>query len=95
MFELGDDAERMHRDVGDAIRESGVNRLFTFGELSASASEAFGEGAAAYESLESLIGDLTDGLSSDVNVLVKGSRGMRMERVVDAVREAEPMRKGA
>ena len=95
MFELGDDAERMHRDVGDAIRESGVNRLFTFGELSAAASEEFGEGAESYESLEALVSDVQAGLSGDVNVLVKGSRGMRMERVVDAVREAEPMRKGA
>jgi UDP-N-acetylmuramoyl-tripeptide--D-alanyl-D-alanine ligase len=95
MFELGDDAERMHRDVGDAIRDSGVNRLFTFGELSAGASEAFGEGGSAYESIDALIGDVRDGLSEDVNLLVKGSRGMRMERVVDAVRETEPMRKGA
>ena len=95
MLELGDDAERMHRDVGDAIRESGVNRLFTFGELSAAASEAFGEGSASYESLESLISDVTEELGGGVNLLVKGSRGMRMERVVDAVREAEPMRKGA
>jgi UDP-N-acetylmuramoyl-tripeptide--D-alanyl-D-alanine ligase len=95
MFELGDDAERMHRDVGDAIRECGVNRLFTFGELSASASEAFGDGAKSYDSLDALVGELTEGLNSDVNLLVKGSRGMRMERVVDAVREAEPLRKGA
>jgi len=95
MFELGDDAERMHRNVGDAIRESGVNRLFTLGDLSAAASEAFGEGASSYDSLESLVQDVTASLTRDVNLLVKGSRGMRMERVVDAVREAEPMRKGA
>jgi UDP-N-acetylmuramoyl-tripeptide--D-alanyl-D-alanine ligase len=95
MFELGEDAERMHRDVGDAIRDSGVNRLFTLGDLSAGASEAFGDGGTAYESVDGLISDVRAGLGKDVNVLVKGSRGMRMERVVDAVREAEPMRKGA
>jgi UDP-N-acetylmuramoyl-tripeptide--D-alanyl-D-alanine ligase len=95
MFELGDDAERIHYDVGEAIRESGVDRLFTFGELSSNASMAFGQGAASYDSLDALIGDVRAGLGNTVNVLVKGSRGMRMERVVDAVREAEPMRKGA
>lgn len=95
MFELGEDAERMHRDVGDAIRDSGVNRLFTLGDLSAGACEAFGEGGTSYESVEELINDVLAGLGKNVNLLVKGSRGMRMERVVDAAREAEPMRKGA
>jgi len=35
------------------------------------------------------------GLNEEVNLLVKGSRGMRMERVVDALSSPEPMRKGA
>ena len=95
MFELGDDAERMHGDVGHSIREAGVDRLFTLGELSAQAAATFGEGAMAYDALEALLADLTPALHGEVNVLVKGSRGMRMERVVDALREPEPMRKGA
>jgi len=95
MLELGDDAERIHRDVGEAIRDSGVTKLFTLGELSASTCDAFGDGASAYTSLDALVKDVTSGLDDTVNLLVKGSRGMRMERVVDAVREAEPMRKGA
>ena len=95
MFELGDDADRIHYDVGDAIRESGITRLFTLGELSSNACAAFGEGATSYDSLDALVSDVTAGLKPTVNVLVKGSRGMRMERVVDSLREAEPMRKGA
>jgi UDP-N-acetylmuramoyl-tripeptide--D-alanyl-D-alanine ligase len=95
MFELGDEAERIHYDVGEAIRESGITRLFTFGELSSNSSIAFGEGGTSYDSLDALIGDVSSGLNDSVNVLVKGSRGMRMERVVDAVRAAEPMRKEA
>ena len=95
MLELGDDAERIHHDVGEAIRESGVNRLFTLGELSAWSCEAFGDGASAYTSPDALVNAVTAGLNETVNLLVKGSRGMRMERVVDAVREVEPMRKGA
>jgi len=95
MLELGDDAERIHHDVGEAIRESGVDRLFTLGELSARTGKAFGDGASAYTSPDALVNAVTTGLNETVNLLVKGSRGMRMERVVDAVREVEPMRKGA
>lgn len=95
MFELGADAGRIHHDVGTAIRDAGVERLFTFGELSANACEAFGDDATPYDSLDALISDLMSGLNEKVNLLVKGSRGMRMERVVDALCSPEPMRQGA
>lgn len=95
MFELGDDAEQMHRDVGKSIKSVGVNRLYTFGELSQCASDAFGDGASSYAALDALIDDVASGLAGNVNVLVKGSRGMRMERVVDALRAPEPLRRGA
>lgn len=95
MAELGDDSTRLHHDVGESIRIAGIDRLFTFGELSRSAAEAFGEGASSYDELDALIGDVGDGLRRETNVLVKGSRSMRMERVVDALRMPEALRKGA
>ena len=95
MFELGDDAKRIHHDVGVSIRNAGVDRLYTFGDLSRNAAQAFGDDASSYDSLEALIGDVSKGLSDSINLLVKGSRGMRMERVVDALRAPEAMRKGA
>jgi len=95
MFELGDDASRIHHDVGASIKNAGVDRLFTLGELSANACEAFGDDATPYDSLDPLISDLMAGLNEKVNLLVKGSRGMCMERVVDALRSPESMRKGA
>jgi len=86
MAELGEDAAQMHHDIGESIRKAGVDRLYTFGELSRNAADAFGECASAHESIAALIEDVSKGLTSDVNVLVKGSRSMRMERVVDALR---------
>lgn len=86
MFELGDDAQRMHAEVGDAIREAGVDRLFAHGDLSRHAAADFGDGAAWYQSLDTLVADVSGQLEPGVNVLVKGSRGMRMERVVEALR---------
>ena len=86
MFELGDDARRLHHDVGRALREAGVDRLFAIGELSRSAVDAFGGAASWFDSVDDLLACLTAKLDHDVNLLVKGSRGMRMERVVDALR---------
>jgi len=95
MKELGDDAEELHREVGEAARASGVNRLFAYGALAASAAEGFGEHASWFASLDALVEELCAGMTSDVNVLVKGSRSMRMERVVDALREPDAARKEA
>lgn len=86
MFELGDDAQRMHADVGDSIREAGIDRLFAHGEMSRIAAEKFGEQAKWYDSLDALVDEVSEQLGDGVNVLVKGSRGMRMERVVEALR---------
>ena len=92
MKELGEDAAELHREVGEAVRASGVDRLFAYGTLASNAAEGFGEHARWFASLDALVDELCKGLSPDVNVLVKGSRSMRMERVVDALREAGDVR---
>jgi len=95
MKELGNDAAELHREVGEAARASGVDRLFAYGDLASSAVEGFGENARWYASLDTLVDELSEALTADVSVLVKGSRSMRMERVVDALREPEDVRKEA
>jgi len=95
MKELGEDAAELHCEVGEAARASGVNRLFAYGDLAASAAEGFGENASWYASVDALVDELCAGMNSDVTVLVKGSRSMRMERVVDALREPVAVRKEA
>ncbi len=85
MYELGDEAAALHAEVGAAIREAGIDRLYTFGELSTHAAEAFGEEARTFDSLDALVGEISAALDADVNLLVKGSRGMRMERVIEAL----------
>ena len=95
MKELGDDAAELHREVGEAVRTSGVDRLFAYGELAASAAEGFGEHASWFASMDAMVDELSETLTSDVNVLVKGSRSMRMERVIDALREPDVVRREA
>jgi len=94
MKELGEDAEDLHREVGASARASGVDRLFALGGLSRHCVEAFGKGATWYPDIDALLSDVSK-VDSSVNILVKGSRSMRMERVVDALRAVAPVRKEA
>ncbi len=84
MGELGRAAGAMHAQVGEFARRAGVNRLFTLGELSAHATQAFGAGARHFTRIEDLLAEIENALAPDVTVLVKGSRFMQMERVVTA-----------
>jgi UDP-N-acetylmuramoyl-tripeptide--D-alanyl-D-alanine ligase len=84
MGELGAEAAALHSEIGAAARALGIDRLYTLGEHSAHAARAFGAGARHFERLEDLLAEVENRLSPEVTVLVKGSRFMRMERVVSA-----------
>jgi UDP-N-acetylmuramoyl-tripeptide--D-alanyl-D-alanine ligase len=85
MKELGIDSPKMHREVGEAARAMGVARLFATGEMSAHTVDAFGEGAEHFASREALAASLRRQLHPGINCLVKGSRSMGMEQVVEAI----------
>ena len=85
MKELGAGSRKMHREVGEAARAMGVRRLFTIGEMAAETADAFGDGAEHFGSREELIAVLREALQPGVICLVKGSRSMGMESVVQAV----------
>ena len=85
MKELGTDSPKMHREVGDAARAMGVMRLFATGEMSVHAVDAFGEGGEHYASRDDLAASLRRQLRPGINCLVKGSRSMGMEAVVEAI----------
>ncbi|MGH8632040.1 MAG: UDP-N-acetylmuramoyl-tripeptide--D-alanyl-D-alanine ligase, partial [Burkholderiales bacterium] len=85
MGELGEAAGAMHVEIGIFARRAGAHRLYTLGEASAAAARAFGEGAAHFDSVEALVAALEPELDPGSAVLVKGSRFMRMERVVAAL----------
>ncbi len=88
MAELGDDADDLHRSTGEAIRESGVTRVFAVGRHAQDVVAGFGSGGNAFDDVETLVDALRDELDkhAPANLLVKGSRSMRMERVLDALR---------
>jgi UDP-N-acetylmuramoyl-tripeptide--D-alanyl-D-alanine ligase len=88
MLELGPQARALHREIGEHARRSGVELLVTVGPLAAEMAAGFAgesralpDAAAAAETVPALVrpGD---------TVLVKGSRGVGLERVAAALREA-------
>jgi UDP-N-acetylmuramoyl-tripeptide--D-alanyl-D-alanine ligase len=91
MAELGEAAVEIHRRVGELAQRIGLHRLYAVGTLSKHAVKAFGKGGRHFDSPEALIDVLRDYLHAEMTVLVKGSRAMRMERVVDGItRQSEP-----
>jgi UDP-N-acetylmuramoyl-tripeptide--D-alanyl-D-alanine ligase len=95
MKELGEDSRKMHVEVGDAARAMGVSRLFTTGEMSACTADAFGAGAEHFESRDELTDALCACLRPGIICLVKGSRSMGMESVVEAIAGAPEMREAS
>ncbi len=89
MGELGDTAVALHSAAGEQARALGVERLYAVGELSRHAIDAFGAGGVHCDSMEALIERLQDDLGEGVVILIKGSRGARMERVTTALRAEE------
>ena len=85
MGELGHDARTMHASIGEFARRAGVNALFGLGEMSVAAVQSFGAGARHFSSVPDMTHALLEQLDQTSTVLVKGSRFMRMERVVEAL----------
>lgn len=83
MGELGKTARDLHRTIGEEARLLKLDELMTVGELSRCASDAYGQGARHFNDMETLLDSLENRLDADVTVLVKGSRFMHMERIVN------------
>jgi UDP-N-acetylmuramoyl-tripeptide--D-alanyl-D-alanine ligase len=85
MGELGAGAETLHSAAGRMARQAGVTRLYALGELARAAVESFDGPGGAFSSMDELLAALLGDLSGPLHILVKGSRRMRMERVVAAL----------
>ncbi len=84
LAELGPEERSMHAELGEYAQHAGLDQLFTLGELSSHTSQAFGDGK-HFNDHEALLDALRLVIKQDTTVLVKGSRGSRMERVANAL----------
>ena len=91
MLELGPEADSVHRGIGRELAGFGVDLCLCFGPLSkglAEAARASGLDARWYSSKDDLASELSGRLRPEVNVLVKASRGMALETIVESLKES-------
>ena len=89
MRELGPNAPQLHTEAGVYARHSGVERLLAVGDHAKHTVTAFGAGAEWFASLDELIAAVHASLEPGITILIKGSRGNRLERAAAAL-AAEP-----
>ncbi len=89
MGELGEQAAELHASAGRMACQYGLEKLLAIGRMTQHAVNAFGLGGVHFPSTESLNEYLCGQVSANVNVLVKGSRLMHLERVVEVLISGE------
>jgi len=79
MGEVGDQGPQFHAEVGRYARERGIERLYTLGEQSRDMAGRH------FDDIAALNAAVLQAVEESASVLVKGSRFMKMERVVEAI----------
>ncbi|MFZ6750402.1 UDP-N-acetylmuramoyl-tripeptide--D-alanyl-D-alanine ligase [Undibacterium sp. Ren11W] len=82
MGEVGDEGIVFHEEIGAYARARGIQHMLTMGALAQHSASAFGNAARHFDAIDDLLSALDSSISSTSTVLVKGSRFMKMERVV-------------
>lgn len=85
MGELGPRSPEFHRDVGAYARSRNISSLFAMGDATRDTVAAFGAAGAHASSLDDLLQMIRTSATPTATLLIKGSRFMRMERVVTAL----------
>ncbi len=88
MGEVGSEGVAFHAEIGAYARARQIDQLFTVGALARHASLAFGSAARHFDAMEQLNDEVAH-VPAGASVLVKGSRFMKMERVVERLTGAQ------
>ena len=94
MGEVGDLGPQFHEEAGCWAKARGIENLFTLGEQSKLASSSFVHGQ-HFSEIDTLTAAVQKQLPHVASVLVKGSRFMKMERVIDAIAALQEEQKGS
>ena len=91
MGEVGSEGPQFHEEVGAYAKARGIDRLLALGELARHSVQAFGAGAQHFADINVLNQAVNALAAADATVLVKGSRFMKMERVVQHLVNQTPV----
>ncbi len=93
MAELGEKSESAHKEIALYAKQQGIKKMYLLGELTPPMVSAFGDGSSWYSEHALLVEELNSVLEKDVsqvfNILVKGSRSSKMDRVVQQLLETQ------
>ncbi len=87
MGELGENSIEFHQQAGQLAKEFGVEKLWTIGNISHHAANSFGDGSYHFTDHADLVQAISEQLPSSATLLIKGSRAMHMEKIVQALQE--------
>ena len=88
VLELGENSAEMHASVGDYLQGKGINLLLTFGDEAVHIYEngkVNVDEAYHFNNKKELIDFITQHAQAEDKILIKGSRGMKLEEVSDAL----------
>ena len=83
MLELGRYKNKLHKEVGEYAKSKGISKLIAFGNLTRHSIDGFGKNGVFFDDETKLKNYLRKNITSNNVILIKGSRGMKMERFVD------------
>ena len=95
MGEVGDNGPQFHAEAGALARQAGITHFYALGSQSAFAVSAFGGDALHFDSMPALQAAVCAVLPQVGAVLVKGSRFMKMEQVVQSMQASAEKAQGA
>jgi len=90
MLELGKESERLHREVGALLADAGIDFAIFYGSETLHAWQEYvrrGGSGVFFREKEAVLEEMLKWMRDENIILLKGSRGMRMEELVEEVRE--------
>ncbi len=87
MGELGTEAEKFHKEVAINAKKAGVCRLLACGKFGEKVANEFGNGGKYFTDRKSLAAHLKSKLNSNISLLIKGSRFMKLNEIADQLVE--------
>jgi UDP-N-acetylmuramoyl-tripeptide--D-alanyl-D-alanine ligase len=86
MFELGESAKAQHKKIGERCNLIGLDAVYTIGDETVFTDQMIDNGFHQhFDEKEALVQSLKENLQSGDKILVKGSRGMAMEKIISGV----------